>query len=571
MPSAQFPVSIAQSLRFLYPHEPDRWGAAKAKFDLSFFLMPNGSDVPPKYPDITPAPTIFDIMICFLQKKRKMLSILALVSREWCHAVRKHRFHHLGLRPGMNCPRLLQVFRPDTVIPHVRHLHINGCLNDPGMISPEGLADHRWLNSLLPLIESLSIHAHIDFLFLESLGWGDLSVELRANLREFTQVRALSIVDVDFWNSNQYLMTLNAYPRLQYLQTYHTNYHALTHVPAQLARKEPLLLTELVIGCAYTNILMEWLLAQRPVLAVEELTVHSRDMYRDDCRLARVVRMVSPWLKRFSYSDWADSVLCEGAVAGTEETDRMDDGEYWVAPRVDAEDVDDILQGMDVDDEVQPEEDLVDDPNGTANTVPLANEGAHAKPARARELNIAKDNLVLPDDEEGNRVEDMNSEFYSPSFSSDADRGYPAFAAELSRRIDTPMLEAVEGSIRWTSEFSLLTLKMLCLMGFENQAFYRFDLAIAFEDVALFNNAPWKAIDGLLAHASERMSDELEEDGPDCSLTISVRGWNLQGRARQVRLRDVKKNLPQALRARKLRFSVQRWVNAASPPDPGSH
>ncbi len=279
--------------------------------------------VPSKYPEKVPLPTPYDLVVRFLAKRgqAELLSTLALVSHEWCRAVRKLRFHRLHLKPGLNFSLLNEVFRPDTVLPFLRHLHLNGCLSS----GPREARDpeHRWLVPLVPLFMWICACAPVDYLFLQSLSWGNVPAEARAALLILPKVRALGIHDVDFWNSNQLLRVLNAHaPRLQFLCVYHASFWAYNHVPSQLARTDPLLLTELVLGCAYTPLIMEWLLGggQREVLAIEELTVASRDVYRDDARLARVVKKAGPWLKRFSYHEWGMRPgSCEGENAGDDE------------------------------------------------------------------------------------------------------------------------------------------------------------------------------------------------------------------------------------------------------------
>ncbi|KAI0718793.1 hypothetical protein C8T65DRAFT_75821 [Cerioporus squamosus] len=303
-------------LAFLYPRKlgPDE---PRLGFERSFFMLPPGSDVPPKYPNKAPKRTLWDLIVMYLFEHE--LSTLALAGRSLCHAVRKRRFRILTLHPHMNHARLVQILHPSAVLPYVRQLTVNGRLRYPGMISPEGQADHRWLNDpqLVQLIADLCTHSPIEYLSLQSLSWGDIRIEVRNALRSMRGVRALMVHDVDFWNSNQYLMTLNAYPGLQFLSVAHANFHALTHVPAQLRRTEPLLLTELVARCAYTGLLMEWLLGRREMLAVEEMTLDCKDLYRDDARLARVLRKVGPWLKRFYYTEYASNEICEGAGYGS--------------------------------------------------------------------------------------------------------------------------------------------------------------------------------------------------------------------------------------------------------------
>ena len=294
------------------------------------FVTCQHPSVPPRYPNKAPPRTLWDLVVAYLFEHE--LSSVALAGRAWCHAVRKRRFRILVLHPHMDHARLVQILRPDTVLPHVRQLTVNGRLWHPGMISDQGQADHRWLHTpaLVQLIVDLSTYSPIEFLTLQSLSWGDLPVEVRTSLRAMQSVRALMVHDVDFWTSNQYLMTLNAYPDLQYLSLWHPNFHALTHVEAQLHRTEPLLLTELIVGCSYTSLLLEWLLGggRREMLAVEELTMDSKDLYRDDARLARVLRKLSPWLKRFYYMEYSSKEICEGACYGLllEETGEWSSG-----------------------------------------------------------------------------------------------------------------------------------------------------------------------------------------------------------------------------------------------------
>lgn len=285
-----------------------------------------GISVPAKWPARIAAPTVYDIVVKHFVKNKqgrgidtrpaqdvqRVLSTLALVSRDWLCAVRKFRFQKLEIIPPVDLARLVEVYRSDAVMPYVRHLHIDGYIIR-GKVLPNKQADHRWLIDYIPLIAQLREYAPIDYLSLDDLSWGDLHIALRQTLRSLPHVRALSLNAIDFWNSNQYLKTLNSYPQLQYLRTRHMDWHELTHVPAQVTRAQPLLLSEFFAGCTYTSLLLDWMLGQRQVLAIEEFSVHVRDMYRDDARLARVVRKISPWLKRFTYFEWSGDTLCESA------------------------------------------------------------------------------------------------------------------------------------------------------------------------------------------------------------------------------------------------------------------
>ena len=196
----------------------------------------------------------------------------------------------------------------------------------------------------------------------------------------------------------------------------------------------------------------------------------------------------------------------------------------------------------------------------------------------------------LPDDEDGNSLEDGDDDLAKPPFSSTEERGYQAFVAELSRRIDTPMLEAIDAMINWTSAFSLLTLKMLCQFTYTSKDFYRFEVQIVFATPELFESAPWRVIDGLLARASrrlpggvEREEDDIDEDDDEdededdedlsLRLSVSVNGWNVDGREGRARMRDLRRNLPRTLAEDVLEIELDQWYSRgprwapASMPD----
>ncbi|KAI1784538.1 hypothetical protein LXA43DRAFT_1122578 [Ganoderma leucocontextum] len=577
---------VPRELAFLYPRKAEPYDPTDQS-ERSFFLLPAGSDVPPKYPEKAPLPTPYDLVIRFLAQRgsNEQLSTLALVSREWCRAVRKLRFHRLHLEPGLNFPLLFQVFRPDTVLPFVRHLHLNGRLSGPhSNRDPE----HRWLPALVPLFAYILACAPVDYLFLQSLSWGNVPDEVRMALLMLPGVRALGIHDVDFWNSNQLLRVLNAHaPRLQFLQVFHASFWAYNHVPAQLARTEPLLLTELVLGCAYTPLVMEWLLGggRREVLAIEELTVASRDVYRDDARLARVVKKAGPWLKRLAYKErGARNDSCEGENAGDdEELESRFEREPW-APQRPIKVFDTGEEEMEVDDEDELQyDDMDEDPSELIGDdeyqEPVPGNRKKSTPARQPRMVEVRDVCLLLDDEEQNRMEDGDTEFKQPPFTRrDSDLGREGFEQELEvinnrdAPMVMPMVESVEGHVYWKSTFSLLTLVMLCRPIYSSERFYRFDLSIHFESIDVFNGAPWRDIDRLLLGVTvpdpDEDDEESEDDKIDLRVGIAVKGWDLRGKKGKERLKEVKRNLPRTVRKNRLHIYVETWLRTPPPDGP---
>ncbi|KAM5533801.1 hypothetical protein V8D89_008655 [Ganoderma adspersum] len=579
---------VPRELAFLYPREPDPYDPADES-ERSFFMLPPGSDVPPKYPEKAPPPTAYDLIVGFLAKRGQpeLLSTLAFVSRNWCRAVRKLRFRRLHLEPSLDFPRLLEVFRPDTVLPFLRQLHLNGRLRS-GPISARD-AEHRWLAPLVPLFADILAAAPVDYIFLQLLSWGNVPAEIRAALLRLPGVRALGIHDVDFWNTNQFLRLLNAHaPRLQFLQIWHAFYWAYNHVPSQLVRTEPLLLTELVLGCAYTPLILEWLLGSgsREMLAIEELTVASRDVYRDDARLARVMKKIGPWMKRLTYNEWgALPGMCEGNNAGDDEESDLD--EEMEVDDDDDDDDDYVDEDSDMEDETSDTDEGEDsDMDEETNELVGEDEDPAIVLVNSTELTVAGQPrmievgplCLLPDDEEHNRMEDGDTEFKNPPFTrKGSDLGRAAFEQELEEitkhrsRMEMPMVESIDGRIYWKSSFSLLTLAMLCRPVYSSEEFYRFDLEINFESADVFNDAPWRDIDRLLLGVTVPEPDDSDEEDEgakiDQRVIIAVKGWDVRAKQDKERLNEVKRRLPRTVKKNGLHIYVKTWLRR--PPMPG--
>ena len=264
------------------------------------------SSVPPKWPEKELNPTYYDVLVCQLEHMglRKEVSALQAVNREWCHAVRKYRFKSLVLTPEADRHQLFEIYCSNYVLPYVRHLTISGeWVSRP---PHENYFEHVWFSDLLPLIKAIGECSPVEYMNIEFICWKGLTQELRACLVDnFTHVRALDICCINFENSNQLLRLLNSFPHVQYARLGDLRHTTYTHVRSQLARVEPLLLSELRLECGYTGLLMDWLLGQRVALAIEELTLAVVDRYRDDARMARVIRRISPWLKALKYLEFS--------------------------------------------------------------------------------------------------------------------------------------------------------------------------------------------------------------------------------------------------------------------------
>ncbi|OSD05212.1 hypothetical protein PYCCODRAFT_1299593 [Trametes coccinea BRFM310] len=248
---------------------------------------------------------------------RKDIVTLQSVNREWCFAVRRHRFAKLQLTPDSRPKRLLNVWRPDTLLPHLRQVDIFGGLDLWSQISDEEFDELPlgWLNKLLPLLQQISRHSPLEILRVEDLYWPALTPEIReCLLRGFPHIYALHIMNVDFRNSNQLLRTLNAFPQVQYLWIGDLSYDSQSHTLSQISRTEPLFLREVYLPSAYTGLFLDWLLGQRNTLVVERLRIAVRDLYRDDAKLVRLIRKVGPWLKSLKYLEYSGLEVSQGRV-----------------------------------------------------------------------------------------------------------------------------------------------------------------------------------------------------------------------------------------------------------------
>ncbi|KAI9065221.1 hypothetical protein FKP32DRAFT_506549 [Trametes sanguinea] len=290
-----------------------------------YWQMLGGSlhEVPRKWPGVDPRETPYDIIIHMLAADHGRQDILTLqyVNREWCAAARRYLFDSLQVlssRPRDRLKRLLDVWRPDTLLPHLREVIFSGQVDFWVRISDEESNDLElgWLNKLFPFLRRISRHSPLEILRIEDICWLALSPKVRdCLLRGFPHVTALQILNVDFKNSNQLLRTLNALPpQVLYLRIGDLSYNAQNHTLSQISRTEPLFLRDLDLPRGYTGLFLDWLLGHRDTLVIERLRIAVRDIYRDDAKLARLIRKISPWLKSFRYLECSGLEPTEGPV-----------------------------------------------------------------------------------------------------------------------------------------------------------------------------------------------------------------------------------------------------------------
>ncbi|KAL7277197.1 hypothetical protein ACG7TL_009045 [Trametes sanguinea] len=511
-------------------------------------------NVPRKYPGADPKETPYDIIIHMLEADRCRKDIVTLqsVNREWCFAVRRHRFAKLQLTPDSRPKRLLNVWRPDTLLPHLRQVDIFGGLDLWSQISDEEFDELPlgWLNKLLPLLQQISRHSPLEILRVEDLYWPALTPEIReCLLRGFPHIYALHIMNVDFRNSNQLLRTLNAFPQVQYLWIGDLSYDSQSHTLSQISRTEPLFLREVYLPSAYTGLFLDWLLGQRNTLVVERLRIAVRDLYRDDAKLVRLIRKVGPWLKSLKYLEYSGLEVSQGRVYYRE--DRCGPAQTRERePRVNGRgtDGDEGEQSDDEDMEMDARE-----PYPATGDLPR-----DIPPEYLQEFHDTSSLLhdQFDEDQVGTRDTDLSYAF--PAWSWREDYGYAEFAAQLVRPISTPMLEHVVARIHWKNDMSLLTLKMLSRMTFPPESFWRLIISIYFENEEVLRKAPWRDIDDCLQSLTYPEATEQ-------LLMIATRGWDLCSREVALAKRDeVLRRLPRTAQRADFELHVVKWARASS-------
>ncbi|KAJ3002741.1 hypothetical protein NUW54_g5684 [Trametes sanguinea] len=157
------------------------------------------------------------------------------------------------------CPaRLLDVWRPDTLLPHLREVVFAGQVDFWVRITDEefNTLELGWLNKLFPFLRRIARHSPLEILRIEDICWLALSPK---------------ILNVDFRKSNQLLRTLNAHPQVLY------------HMLSQISRTEPLFLRGPNLPRGHTGLFLDWLLGQRDTLVIERLRIASKSFRFLEC------------------------------------------------------------------------------------------------------------------------------------------------------------------------------------------------------------------------------------------------------------------------------------------------
>lgn len=222
-----------------------------------------------------------------------------LTCRAWLPGARAHLFRSITIKPRTDLFRIYAICTSPELLPYVKAITILGCLNGSGL-GDDGTPYHGWLDSVAPLLRRLST---IDTLRLDDLSWGDIRLETRQILfTSFPRVTRLLLYLVDFWNANQLVRTLNAFPCLTELSVGRSSWHLWNHLPRQVAGSAPLSLRSLYIGpTAFGRYapLLQWLLSNRPSLTVRDAVIWWEDP--EISSLVAFLRKAAPSLKSLEY------------------------------------------------------------------------------------------------------------------------------------------------------------------------------------------------------------------------------------------------------------------------------
>ncbi|KAI0923508.1 hypothetical protein AcV5_009030 [Taiwanofungus camphoratus] len=254
---------------------------------------------------------LYDMIVDMVAEGRDTkadLQACMLTSRSWLHRSRTHLFRRIRLKPRSDIVHFLEIYTDDKLLPYVREVTICGCLTpfayqgrdaDSGL-GVDGQPDHTWISGAMPLLERFN---NIEVLVLLDLSWGDIASETRRFLlSHFRSATQLTISAVDFWNSNQMLRTLQAFPRLAGLSMERLSWHRANHTRRQLAGKEPLVLKYLHLGeteFARYGPFVQWLLGERDIVAVDDAVIVWEDT--EVKSLVDLLRRIAPSLRELMY------------------------------------------------------------------------------------------------------------------------------------------------------------------------------------------------------------------------------------------------------------------------------
>ncbi|TFY54821.1 hypothetical protein EVJ58_g8631 [Rhodofomes roseus] len=237
-------------------------------------------------------------------KKQKPLSSLTIGVEEEILALKK------GEMPPKEDEHRHNGHPMTTVWYYPREVEILGCLTpdaDPGDdansgLNDEGDPDHRWMDAIVPFLMRFDL-AQIEWLDLRDLSWGDIAPGTRIFLlTQFTLTRRLTLSAIDFWNSNQMLRTLNAFPNIHGLSMEKLSWHRANHTRKQLEGIADMHLRYLHIGqteFARYGPFIKWLIGQRDVLIVDEAFIVWEDT--EIMSPITLLRRLAPTLKSLIY------------------------------------------------------------------------------------------------------------------------------------------------------------------------------------------------------------------------------------------------------------------------------
>ncbi|KAL6309324.1 hypothetical protein BKA93DRAFT_759589 [Sparassis latifolia] len=384
------------------------------------------------------------------------------------------------LKPRTNIRQFEAIYTSSGLLSYVREIEICGCLmvglwdqdECSGLRAGTYEPDHTWISNVLPFLTRFQ---GIQTLQLIDLSWGDVPQEARALLlTHFTSVSRLHIDLVDFWNSNQLLRTLQAFPHLSSLKTERLSFHKASHTRRQISSPSPLSLRTLELrkpDCARYGPLFQWLVGSRASVTVDNAFIHWDDTDVDS--LFALIRKIAPTLRNLSYEQCSRVSRMDFEDDATPPDNRWQDGDmpqqYYDAQA--AGNDDDAITGDD----------------------------DHSDIDGGLDLDGMEDYSIDLDDDE---VEENSTSEFDAEFKTIIDEDTANRAGILALETDPirdSALERVAASIHW-SPMAPLAVKLLTQLISPRTTLFVIRIMLPFPENWIFMD--WPTLDSVLASVS---------------------------------------------------------------------
>ncbi|OCH88424.1 hypothetical protein OBBRIDRAFT_89192 [Obba rivulosa] len=202
--------------------------------------------------------------------------------------------HALWVKPGIDLEALHGIYPKGVRSDQVQYLQVSGTSSCPA----DEDVDESWMEPFPAFLERFKGVRH---LHLYDLSWGDVPENMRTFLlTEFKQITTLFVNAVDFWNSNQLLRVLNAFPNLSELFLEGFSFHIHNHTKAQVSSPSLLLLRKLHVGqYAWDPVLLQWILGQRTTISIGQFALVWG--WPDMDTPIDVIRKLAPYVQELVY------------------------------------------------------------------------------------------------------------------------------------------------------------------------------------------------------------------------------------------------------------------------------